>query len=147
MLLPQLPHLPQLTVYRHDRRKRTLITLSGEIDFDSAPLLCASLEQCLREGVHTIDVDLTSVRFCDCSGLNAFLRAAQRTTLVGGIMRLHHPPPMLARLLDLTGCGFLLLGPPSGPLPSHPGCAPAVPAPAAPHGSVPTAPVLSGDVR
>ncbi|MEU9272446.1 STAS domain-containing protein [Streptomyces sp. NPDC048251] len=147
MLLPQLPQLPQLTVRRHDRGNQALIALSGEIDFDSAPLLCACLEQCLREGVHTIDVDLTSVRFCDCSGLNAFLRAAQRTAAAGGVVRLHHPPPVLARLLDLTGCGFLLLGPSSGPLPSRPGYAPAVPAPSPPRGSIPTASVLSGDVR
>ncbi|MFH0177245.1 STAS domain-containing protein [Streptomyces cacaoi] len=139
--------LPQLTVYRHDRRNRALITLSGEIDLDSAPLLRASLERCLRDGIHTIDVDLTSVRFCDCSGLNVFLRAAQQTTVAGGAVRLHHPPPVLARLLDLTGCGFLLLGPPPGPLPSPPGDAPAAPAPAPPHGSVPPASVLSGDLR
>ncbi|WP_327315825.1 STAS domain-containing protein [Streptomyces sp. NBC_01235] len=139
--------LTQLTVYRQDRRNRALITLSGEIDLDSAPLLCASLERCLRDGVPTVDVDLTFVRFCDCSGLNAFLRAAQQATVAGGALRLHHPPPMLARMLDLTGCGFLLLGPPFGPLPSPPGDAPAARAAAAPHGSVPTAPVLSGDVR
>ncbi|MFD9395163.1 STAS domain-containing protein [Streptomyces sp. NPDC060000] len=126
---------------------RALITLSGEIDLDSAPLLCASLERCLRDGSHTIDVDLTSVRFCDCSGLNAFLRAAQQTTVAGGALRLHHPPPMLARMLELTGCGFLLLGPPFGPRPSPPGDAPAAPAPAPPHGPVPPAPVLLGDVR
>lgn len=144
--------LPQLTVYRRARGNRALITLSGEIDLDSAPLLCASLEQCLRDGTHIIDVDLTSVRFCDCSGLNAFLRAAQQTTVAGGALRLYYPPPMLARMLDLTGCGFLLLGPPSGPLPSALGDTPAPPAlvPPAPvpsHGPVPSVPVLSGDAR
>lgn len=70
--------LPQLTVHRHDRRTRTLITLVGEIDLESAPLVCASLEWCLRDGIRTLDVDLTLVTFCDCSGLNAFLHAAQR---------------------------------------------------------------------
>ncbi|MGW0875816.1 STAS domain-containing protein [Streptomyces sp. NPDC002740] len=138
--------LPQLTVYRHDRRNRALITLSGEIDLDSAPLLCASLERCLRDGFPTIDVDLASVRFCDCSGLNVFLRAAQQTTVAGGALRLCHPPPMLARMLEVTGCGFLL-GPPFGLLSSPPGDAPAAPAPAPPNGPVPPAPVLLGDVR
>ncbi|MEU9433894.1 STAS domain-containing protein [Streptomyces sp. NPDC048252] len=127
---------PQLTVHRHVRRNRALITLSGEVDLDSAPLLCASLERCLRDGIHTVDVDLTSVRFCDCSGLNTFLRAAQQATVAGGALRLHHPPPTLARMLELTGCGFLLLGPPAGPLPSPPrgrSCR-AHPRPAAPAG-------------
>lgn len=114
-------HDRPLTVYRHDRGKRALITLAGEIDLESAPLVRMSLEGCLRDGIRTIDVDLTAVTFCDCSGLNAFLHAAQQTTVVGGTLRLHHPPTMLARILDLADCGFLLC--------------------------VPLAPVLSGDVR
>ncbi|GAA4090071.1 hypothetical protein [Streptomyces shaanxiensis] len=32
--------LPQLTAYRHDRRKQALITLSGEIDVDLTPVAC-----------------------------------------------------------------------------------------------------------
>ncbi|GAA3369795.1 hypothetical protein GCM10017744_090950 [Streptomyces antimycoticus] len=134
--------LPLLTVYRHDRRERALITLAGEIDLESAPLVRVSLERCLREGIRTIDVDLTPVTFCDCSGLNAFLRAAQQTTVVGGTLRLHHPPTMLAWILDLAGCGFLLLGLPFGHLPPPLGDTPAAPLPAPPHRSVPLAPVL-----
>jgi len=103
--------LPQLTVYRQDREIRALVTLSGEIDLESVPLVRASLERCLRDGIRAIDVDLVSVTFCDCTGLNAFLRAAQQATVVGGTLRLHHPPPTLARILDVVGCGFLLLGP------------------------------------
>ncbi|MGW2572062.1 STAS domain-containing protein [Streptomyces sp. NPDC001537] len=138
--------LPQLTVYRRDRRKRALITLAGEIDLESAPLVRASVDQCLRDGIRAIDVDLTLVSFCDCSGLNTFLHAAQRTTEAGGSLRLHHPPPMLVLVVGLTGCGFLFRGPPYDPPP--PSCgAPAVPAPALPHGSVPPAPVLPGDAR
>ncbi|MGW1712462.1 STAS domain-containing protein [Streptomyces sp. NPDC002156] len=139
--------LPQLTVHRDDRRTRTLITLAGEIDLESAPLVRVSLEQCLRDGVRAIDVDLTHVTFCDCSGLNAFLHAAQRTTAVGGTLRLRHPQPMPARMLDLTGCGFLLLDPPFSHLPASPGDTPATPAPVPPPFSVQLVPVLSGDGR
>ncbi|MFI5688359.1 STAS domain-containing protein [Streptomyces sp. NPDC051636] len=139
--------LPQLTVHRHDRRNRALITLAGEIDLESAPLVRVSLEQCLRDGIRTIDVDLMPITFCDCSGLNAFLHAAQQTTVAGAALRLHHPPTTLARILDLTDCGFLLLGLPSGRLPPPPGDTPAVPTPVPPHGSVPLTPVVSGDVR
>jgi anti-anti-sigma factor len=137
--------LPQL-VRRNDRRSRALIILAGEIDLASAPLVRVSLERCLRDGIRTIDVDLTLVTFCDCSGLNTFLRAAQQTTAVGGTLRLHHPPTTLARILDLAGCEFLLLGLPFGHLPPPLADTAATPAPASPHGSVPLAPVLSGDV-
>jgi anti-anti-sigma factor len=139
--------LTHLTVHRHDRRKRALITLVGEIDLESAPLVRAVLTQCLRDGIRTLDVDLTPVTFCDCSGLNAFLHAAQKTIEAGGTLRLHHPPPSLALLLDLTGAEFLLLGVPLGCLlPPVEG----VPDPAAhtpPHRTVPLASLLSGDAR
>ncbi|WP_189788502.1 STAS domain-containing protein [Streptomyces capitiformicae] len=139
--------LSQLTVHRHDQRKQALITLSGDIDLESAPLVRESLERCLRDGIRTIDVDLTPVTFCDCSGLNAFLHAAQQTTMAGGTLRLHHPPTTLARILDLAGCEFLLLGLPFGHLSPPLGDTPAAPRPAPPHRSVPAAPVPSGDVR
>ncbi|MFD3581711.1 STAS domain-containing protein [Streptomyces sp. NPDC058683] len=139
--------LPQLTVYRHDRRNRALITLAGEIDLESAPLVRRALAQCLSDGIRIIDIDLTPVTFCDCSGLNTFLHAAQKSTEAGGTLRLHHPPPTLGLILDLTGSGFLLLGVPSGHLSPPPG---GVPAPAAhipPRRTHPLASVLPGDAR
>ncbi|WP_324616537.1 STAS domain-containing protein [Streptomyces sp. NRRL B-3229] len=138
--------LPQLIVYRPGRRNSALITLAGEIDFESAPLVRASVDQCLRDGIRAIDIDLTLVSFCDCTGLSAFLHAARQTTVAGGTLRLHHPSPMLVLVAGLTGCGFLLLGPPYDPLPPS-GDALAVPAPAPPHRAVPPAPVLPGDAR
>ncbi|MFJ4201785.1 STAS domain-containing protein [Streptomyces sviceus] len=139
--------LPQLTIYRHDRRKRALITLAGEIDLESAPLVCAALARCRKDGIRVVDVDLTPVTFCDCSGLNAFLHAAQRTMEAGGILRLHNPPPSLARILELTGCGYLALGLPPGHLSPSLGDVPGPVAPALPDRSFPLAAVLSGDVR
>ncbi|MFD9255780.1 STAS domain-containing protein [Streptomyces bottropensis] len=139
--------LSQLTVCRHVRRNRALITLAGEIDLESASLVRTALARCLSDGIRTVDVDLTSVTFCDCSGLNAFLHAAQRTTEAGGILRLHHPPLTLGRILDLTGCGFLLLGVPFGHLSPPPGDVSAPAAQALPQRVAPLAAVLSGDAR
>ncbi|MDX6313163.1 MAG: anti-sigma factor antagonist [Streptomyces sp.] len=106
-----------LNVSRIDRNHRTSITLVGEIDLESAPLLRDALRQCLQDGIRTIDVDLTHVTFCDCSGLNAFLDASQHTAAAGGRLRLHDPPAMTVRLFALTGSGFLLLGLPVLPRP------------------------------
>ncbi|MFF3372684.1 STAS domain-containing protein [Streptomyces sp. NPDC002680] len=139
--------IPQLTVYRHDRRERALVTLAGEIDLESAPLVRTVLAECLHDGIRTIDIDLTLVTFCDCSGLNVFLYAAQRTTEAGGALRLHNPPAMLALVLELTGSGFLLLGIPFGRLPP---LLEGVPAPAAqtpPPRPVPLASALPREVR
>ncbi|MFJ4580822.1 STAS domain-containing protein [Streptomyces echinatus] len=108
--------LPQLTLYRYDRHGRALITLAGEIDLATEHLVRDGLGRCLRNGICTIDIDLATVTFCDVTGLNAFLHAARATAAAGGSLRLHHPPPVLARIIALTGSGTLLLGLP-GDLP------------------------------
>ncbi|WP_225882320.1 STAS domain-containing protein [Streptomyces aureocirculatus] len=108
-----------MNIYRHDRRTRTLLTLAGEIDLETVPLMRATFERCLRDGMRVIDVDLTPVTFCDCSGLNTFIEAFLHSTAAGGTLRLHYPPPMLAWMIDLSGCGFVLMG-----LPAVPGPAP-----------------------
>lgn len=103
-----MPVLPTLDLRRHDRGHHTTITLAGEIDLETAPALRRMVGGCLREAILTIDIDLSDLAFCDVSGLNAFLDAAERTASAGGSLRLHHPRPNLARLLDLSGTGFLL---------------------------------------
>jgi anti-sigma B factor antagonist len=100
--------LPQLNVHRHDHAARALITLAGEIDLATAPLVRAALAACLRDGIRTADVDLTAVTFCDASGLNAFLTASALAIDAGTTLQLHYPPPALARMIKITGCGFLL---------------------------------------
>ncbi|WP_329527030.1 STAS domain-containing protein [Streptomyces sp. NBC_01462] len=135
-------HLPPLTVRRHDDKNRALITLAGEIDLETVPLVRASLEQCLRDGIRTVDVDLTSLTFCDCSALNAFLHASQRLTAAGGTLRLHHPPSALVLMVDIAGCAFLLLGLPFGQLSIPPGNAPTARSPVPPRGPVPPPRVL-----
>ncbi|MFJ8364075.1 STAS domain-containing protein [Streptomyces sp. NPDC093984] len=100
--------LPRLNVYRHDHNTRALITLAGEIDLNTAPLLSAALATCARDGIRTADVDLTAVTFCDVSGLNAFLAASRHATEAGTSLQLHYPPAVMARIIEITGSGFLL---------------------------------------
>jgi len=60
------------------------------------------------DGVRTVDVDLTAVAFCDAGGLDAFLAASRLATDAGTALRLHCPPPAMARIIEITGSGFLL---------------------------------------
>ncbi|MFI9100987.1 STAS domain-containing protein [Streptomyces fildesensis] len=106
-----------LNVHRHDDGSRTLIAVAGDIDLDSAPLLRVSLEQCLLDGICSIDVDLSAVTFCDCTGLNLFLSARRRTAAAGGALCLHHPSKSVARLFALTGFTSLLVTPRVGLVP------------------------------
>lgn len=97
-----------MKLFRRDCGHHTTITLAGEIDLDTAPALRVMVEDCLREGIRTVDIDLTVLDFCDVSGLNAFLAAPERTASQGSSLHLRHPRPPMARLLDLSDTGFLL---------------------------------------
>ncbi|MEY9940840.1 STAS domain-containing protein [Streptacidiphilus sp. MAP5-3] len=99
------------TVERQDRGTSTEITLIGEIDLESAPLVRQTLTRCLLDGMRSIDVDLSYVDFCDCSGVSAFLDAYHRAAAVGASVRLHHPAPTIARLFALTRTENVLLAP------------------------------------
>ncbi|MEU3612355.1 STAS domain-containing protein [Streptomyces sp. NPDC006872] len=100
--------LPQLNVYRHERGTRALITLAGEIDLATAPLVRQAPAECLPDGIRSIDVDLTAVTFCDAGGLNAFLTASRLATDAGMTLRPHHPSQCMTRVIEITGSGFLL---------------------------------------
>jgi anti-anti-sigma factor len=120
---------PQLNVYRHDHGTRALITLAGEIDLVTAPLVRVALAECLRDGIRVVDVDLTAVTFCDGSGLNAFLTASRLAAEAGTTLQLHYPPPTMVRVTEITGSGFLLH-------PAHVAQAPARRTPAAAGGAL-----------
>ncbi|MGW0609437.1 STAS domain-containing protein [Streptomyces sp. NPDC002788] len=103
--------LPRLYVHRHDHTTRALVTLAGEIDLATVPLVRVTLAACLHDGIRTTDVDLTAVTFCDASGLNAFLTASRLATDAGTTLQVHYPPPVLARIIEMTGSSFLLHAP------------------------------------
>ncbi|MFI9828101.1 STAS domain-containing protein [Streptomyces sp. NPDC051913] len=113
--------LPPLAVYRHDRTSHTLITLAGEIDLATAPLVSAALAGCVRDGIHTVDVDLTAVTRCDADGLGAFLDASRLAGEAGTALQLHYPPTAVARMIEVSGTGFLLDGPHAARSSTHPG--------------------------
>ncbi|POX54070.1 STAS domain-containing protein [Streptomyces sp. Ru72] len=109
--------LSRLDIHRRNRGEGALVTLAGEIGPATAPLLRAALEQCLRDGVTVIDVDLTTVGSCDARGLDVFLSMSRRAGRVHTSLRLHHPCPQITRLLTVTGSTPLLLAAPTDPVP------------------------------
>lgn len=107
------------------------VSVSGEIDFQTAPGLRAALLTALSSYEGAIDVDLAEVAFCDCTGLNVLLAARARALRVHRILRVTATSRPVARLLDLTGTLPLLTqasapavldgSPASAPAP-HPVC-------------------------
>ncbi|MFC1402083.1 MULTISPECIES: STAS domain-containing protein [Streptacidiphilus] len=95
------PLLDIVVVQLHDT---TRLLLVGEIDLVSAPWLRTVVAEVLQEpGVCRIEVDTALVRFCDSSGLAAFVAVQRQAADQGVPLRLVEIPAHLRRVLLLTG--------------------------------------------
>ncbi|MER5386151.1 STAS domain-containing protein [Streptomyces sp. NPDC002688] len=83
--------------------RRTLVTVAGEIDIDCAQQLQRSLCDALAQAPQGLDLDLSRVYFCDCSGLRVLLRLRRLAHAEGKTVRIRVAGPAVARLLMLTG--------------------------------------------
>ena len=79
------------------------MAVSGEIDISSAPVVRERLIGLPRPQASRVIIDLSGVTFCDASGLAVLVGASQRAGLLGGVLRLAAPAPMMATVLRLTG--------------------------------------------
>ncbi|AGL17332.1 STAS domain-containing protein [Actinoplanes sp. N902-109] len=80
-----------------------VVTVRGNLDLDSAPVLRTTLGQVLDRPVPRIVVDLSGVEFCDSTGLSSFVVAHNRARAAGGWVRLASPSGWLRELLDTVG--------------------------------------------
>ncbi len=80
-----------------------VVTVRGNLDIDSAPVLTTTLAQVLDRPEPRIVVDLSGVDFCDSTGLSAFVTGHNRAVNAGGWVRLACPSEFLGRLLDTVG--------------------------------------------
>jgi anti-sigma B factor antagonist len=80
-----------------------VVSVRGNLDLDSAPVLSTTLDQVLERPVPRIVVDLSGVDFCDSTGLSAFVVGDNRAHAAGGWVRLAAPSQWMTRLLDTVG--------------------------------------------
>ncbi len=95
--------LPGLALSVRSQDGHTVVTISGELDIASAPVLRERLLGLLRPGASRIVIDLSGVTFCDASGLAVLVGASRRADLLDGVLRLAAPTPLVATVLRLTG--------------------------------------------
>jgi anti-sigma B factor antagonist len=86
-----------------------LLTLEGELDGVSLPVLGQTLEGLYREGCFDVSIDLAGVEFIDSSGLGALVAAWRRCRDEGGRAVARNPSAPVRRLMDLTGISRFLL--------------------------------------
>ncbi|MFH9347680.1 STAS domain-containing protein [Kitasatospora sp. NPDC017646] len=131
-----------LHVVVDDRASVRVVTVTGELDHDSAHVLRAALAQPLHDGVRRIVVDLAELRFCDSTGLNILLRARLDADAAGRTLEISRPRPIVARLFEVTGTDTVLrvrLDPDATPGPPTTEAAGDTPPPASPPAARPDA--------
>ncbi|GAA2778824.1 STAS domain-containing protein [Streptomyces showdoensis] len=90
------------------------VDIHGDMDIHHVPRWRAALDEALAGAPESAEVvvDLRNSSFCDSSGLNVLLAAAEKARRTGRILRLAVPSHQMLRLLDITGATNLL---PVGP--------------------------------
>jgi anti-sigma B factor antagonist len=81
----------------------TLLTVEGEIDVYTAPLLRQKLIELADSGVPKVVVDLEPVQFLDSTGLGVLVAALNRFRRQGGEMELVCSQSRIRRVFEITG--------------------------------------------
>jgi anti-sigma B factor antagonist len=81
----------------------TIVTISGDIDLASVPMLREQLLAKLQPQASRIIIDLSGVTFCDASGLAVLVAASRQAGMLAGVVRLAALAPLTATVLRVTG--------------------------------------------
>ncbi|MFH8561766.1 ANTAR domain-containing protein [Streptomyces sp. NPDC017988] len=90
-----------------DGDDRITLALRGELDLEAGRRLRPGLNQALGRAARFVDLDVSGVGFCDCSGLNLLLGLRRRALHQGKAVRIVSGSPAVDRILDLTGTRYL----------------------------------------
>jgi anti-anti-sigma factor len=101
---PPPEHRPeQLTVDTRADGDRMVVAVRGELCLEVGHELRERLFQALEHSASGLDLDLSGVDFCDCSGLNALLRVRRQALADGKTITVRAAGRVVERLLELTG--------------------------------------------
>ena len=81
-----------------------VVSLRGEVDVYTAPVLKQRLIRLLEEGEKHITIDLTGVDYFDATALGVLIGAQKRARQAdGGCVDLICPNPRIKRVFEITG--------------------------------------------
>jgi anti-anti-sigma factor len=83
--------------------QRVELRLVGELDVGTAAPLRHALRRAHEDGVDTVVVDLSALRFIDSTGLHELVVAQKRQQAHGGEIVLHAPTAQTRRVLEIVG--------------------------------------------
>jgi anti-anti-sigma factor len=103
--------MPRVTVQDHLRidvrpeQDRVVLSLHGELDLVSAPLLQSQVESAELDTTAMVVLDLQDLQFIDSAGLRTILSAHERSQERGQEFALTRGSQQVQRLLAITGVG------------------------------------------
>ncbi|MFI1246387.1 STAS domain-containing protein [Streptomyces anulatus] len=69
----------------------TVLSMSGELDLVTSPVVRQSVHEAVAEGQHDVVLDLSEVFFCDSSGVGVLIASRRLMKSCGGRLRLILP--------------------------------------------------------
>lgn len=89
-----------LSIYRTEE---VILTLSGELDFASAPDLETRLGEVWAEGHTSVVLDLSGLEFVDSAGVSVLIRAKNEADATGSVLLLRRPTAKVHNVFALVG--------------------------------------------
>ncbi|MGV9937481.1 STAS domain-containing protein [Streptomyces olivaceoviridis] len=84
------------------------VQLSGAMGWETSPPFRERLLEEITPDQRCVVLDLSAVAFCDSAGLNVLLWAWRRAEEYGAVLVLACVPPILQRMLTMTGADTVL---------------------------------------
>jgi anti-sigma B factor antagonist len=92
-----------LSITRESEQGYPVVSVSGEVDVYSAPMLREELTQLIDGGANCVVVDLTDVGFLDSTGLGALVSARTAAGQAGGSLPVVCTHERILKLFTITG--------------------------------------------
>jgi anti-sigma B factor antagonist len=92
----------------HPDRTTVALTVSGDLDFETADELVGHAGPLITSGVRMICLDLSGLDICDSSGLSALIHVNQDAQRVGAAFVITGITAQLSRILEVTGLDTVL---------------------------------------
>lgn len=98
-----------LSLSSERRGHEATVTVKGELDLATAPVLDDELRGLLADGTCRLTVDLSEMTFIDSTGLTTLVRALSAAREGGGDIVLHAPQRCVRKVFEISGTDRLFV--------------------------------------
>ncbi len=100
-----------MEITRVDQGTSPELLVSGRLDGYWSRHLEEAIDELMREGIHSVRLNLSKTEYISSAGIRVLVRAFQQFTAVGGALLVVEPSVAVRRVLDLAGLGEMFFAP------------------------------------